>query len=283
MNRQPEYTHPDYLFIGHITQDQINNNYRLGGTAAYGAIMAHRIGIRVGLVTSYAPGTPLDQLDGIEIHNQVSENTTTFNNSYTPSGRVQTLLNRAEDLDPGRIPENWRKARIIHLAPVCQEVQIRAGEGFPGNVLAYSLQGWLRGWDEKGLVHPTPLPDLKRGEKCPGTAFLSIEDLGFKREKLDPIRKIFPCTVFTTGNQAAELYQEGKMINIPPEPSLEVDPTGAGDIFAAAYMAYWLIKGKTPTEAARMANKLASISVTRPGIEGIPTREEILKTEKAYK
>ncbi|NQS91261.1 MAG: hypothetical protein HQ574_02545, partial [Chloroflexi bacterium] len=280
MNRQPGLTPPEYLVIGHITQDQVNNNFRLGGTAAYGAILAHRIGIQVGLVTSYAPGIPLDPLVDIEIHNQAAENTTTFKNTYTPSGRVQTLLDRADDLDLSRIPAQLRKAKIIHLAPVCREIDFNARKDFPDNVLAYSLQGWLRNWDENGLVHPSPLPKLESGEKCPGTAFLSIEDLGYQRDKLDPIRQNFPCTVLTTGDQGAELYQDEKMIEIPPEPSREVDPTGAGDIFAAAYMVYWVLKGKTPTEAARLANKLASISITRPGIEGIPTKEEILKTEK---
>jgi sugar/nucleoside kinase (ribokinase family) len=58
-----------------------------------------------------------------------------------------------------------------------------------------------------------------------------------------------------------------------------VDPTGAGDIFAAALMSSWIIKGKRIYEAARLSNILAALSVTRKGIEGIPTEKEIEKVQ----
>ena len=54
----------------------------------------------------------------------------------------------------------------------------------------------------------------------------------------------------------------------------EVDPTGAGDVFAAAFFIR-LYQTRDPWEAARFATQLASISVTRPGISGIPTPSEV--------
>jgi sugar/nucleoside kinase (ribokinase family) len=54
----------------------------------------------------------------------------------------------------------------------------------------------------------------------------------------------------------------------------EVDPTGAGDIFAAAFFAR-LYTTRDPWEAGRFATHLAAFSVTRHGLEGVPTREEI--------
>jgi sugar/nucleoside kinase (ribokinase family) len=53
-----------------------------------------------------------------------------------------------------------------------------------------------------------------------------------------------------------------------------VDATGAGDIFAAAFFAR-LHQTRDPWEAARFATNLASHSVTRVGLSGIPTREEV--------
>jgi sugar/nucleoside kinase (ribokinase family) len=53
----------------------------------------------------------------------------------------------------------------------------------------------------------------------------------------------------------------------------EVDPTGAGDIFAAAFFAR-LYATRDPWEAARFAVQMSAISVTRPGIAGVPTHEE---------
>jgi sugar/nucleoside kinase (ribokinase family) len=54
----------------------------------------------------------------------------------------------------------------------------------------------------------------------------------------------------------------------------EVDPTGAGDVFAAAFFSR-LFTTRDPWESARFATLLSAHSVTRPGLDGIPTPEEI--------
>ena len=47
--------HPiDYLLIGHITQDITTEGPRLGGSVTYSALTAQAIGLRVGIVTSFA-------------------------------------------------------------------------------------------------------------------------------------------------------------------------------------------------------------------------------------
>jgi sugar/nucleoside kinase (ribokinase family) len=53
-----------------------------------------------------------------------------------------------------------------------------------------------------------------------------------------------------------------------------VDPTGAGDIFAAAFFTR-LLSTRDPWEATRFATLVASCSVTRVGLGGIPTPSEI--------
>ncbi|HYM95688.1 MAG TPA: PfkB family carbohydrate kinase, partial [Candidatus Sulfotelmatobacter sp.] len=51
---------------------------------------------------------------------------------------------------------------------------------------------------------------------------------------------------------------------IPSPEVAVVDPTGAGDAFAAAFCAAWL-RGATPVEAAERAVAVAADSITRPG------------------
>jgi sugar/nucleoside kinase (ribokinase family) len=53
-----------------------------------------------------------------------------------------------------------------------------------------------------------------------------------------------------------------------------MDSTGAGDIFSAAFFVR-LHSTRDPWEAARFATNLAAYSVTRPGLNGIPTQKEI--------
>jgi sugar/nucleoside kinase (ribokinase family) len=55
---------------------------------------------------------------------------------------------------------------------------------------------------------------------------------------------------------------------------VEFEATGAGDIFAAAYLFRYQAT-LDPWEAARFATNLAAYSVTRSGLDSIPTREEI--------
>ena len=55
---------------------------------------------------------------------------------------------------------------------------------------------------------------------------------------------------------------------------IEVDPVGAGDIFAAAFFSR-LYTTRDPWEAGRFATHLAAFSVTRRGLEGIPTPDEV--------
>jgi sugar/nucleoside kinase (ribokinase family) len=72
----------------------------------------------------------------------------------------------------------------------------------------------------------------------------------------------------------ARIYWNGDVRRFRAPQVQAVDETGAGDVYAAAFFAR-LLTTRDPWEAARFATQLASISVTRPGLEGIPTPEEI--------
>jgi len=283
MNRQPDGTPPDYLIIGHITKDQIEGGYRPGGTALYSGLLAHRMGQSVAIYTSGASNLALDILEGIEIIDQPSSGTTTFINEYTSSGRVQRLLDRADELDIRQIPAGWKRAKIIHLAPVAREVSPAAAKDLPDRFLGFSLQGWMRGWDESGLISPSPLPEFTPPKRENGIGFLSIEDLGNDRSGLDRIQRQFPDLLLTLGSKGVELHSGGRTRRIPAPSTVEVDPTGAGDIFAAAFMICHRIMGKSAEESARLANALAAASVQAPGVEGIPKEwkiNEIIKVQK---
>jgi len=282
MLNQPGETPPDYLIIGHITRDLLEDGSRLGGTAVYSSLLAQRLGQKVALFTSCEKELSLDSLSGIEIYNQVSNVTTTFNNQYSIQGRKQLLLNRAPDLDLNQLPPAWQKARIVHLAPVAGEISHASGNYFPGSPVYYSLQGWLRDWDQDGLIKPISFPDLDAGHTPPAGAFFSLEDIGTDRGQLDRLRDIFPLLVLTLGKEGAELYMDQRMTEIHPQSSTEIDPTGAGDIFAAAFIIEKEIRGKTAYDSACFAAALAAISVTRPGIQGIATSKEIQELQKVH-
>ena len=282
MSNQSEKTPPDYLIVGHITRDILDVGSRLGGTAVYSSILAQQMGMKVALFTSCESQLSLDCLDGIEIIIQESEKTTTFNNQYSDQGRKQFLLDRAPDLDLKQLPPSWRKSRIIHLAPIAGELSLASGALFPDSSVYYSLQGWLRDWDQDCLIKPVPLPEIDLEHPHPAGAFLSLEDLGNERVQLDRLSKLFPLLALTLGYSGAEIYQQQIMSLISAPATVEIDPTGSGDIFAAAFIIEKEIRGKSISDSARIATELAAISVTRPGIEGIPTIKEIQDIHKVH-
>ena len=180
------------------------------------------------------------------------------------------------------IPEEWLATKIIHLGAVAKEINPETCVNFPDAAVCISLQGWLREWDENGTIQPSPFPVIKNPFPENTSAFLSIEDLGFDQSSLDYLCSLFPLLVLTKGKDGVEFYWKDKLKSISVNPREEVDPTGAGDIFAAAFMNYFVIEEKSIEKSVRLASALAAISVTRPGIEGIPSESEIQSIQKVH-
>ena len=272
---------PDYLVMGHISEDLTQDSSRPGGTALYSGILAQRMGLNVALITSCQNLPDLDELAEMQIIHLPANRNTTFRNIYTPRGRIQQITNKADELEFSLIPKNWLNARILHFGPLAREIILP--DEFPpdlGSSTAYSLQGWLRNWDDNGAIYPVKLKEDAFPIDERSVGFLSLEDLGYDRSQLTHIKELFPFLVLTKGKDGAEIYQGKEIIRIPAEPVNNIDPTGAGDIFAAGFMIYWVLRARSIQEAGILAAKLAAISVTRPGLEGIPTIAEIRKIEQ---
>jgi sugar/nucleoside kinase (ribokinase family) len=83
-----------------------------------------------------------------------------------------------------------------------------------------------------------------------------------------------PLLVVTDSAQGATLYQDGEAVRVPAPTVVEIDPVGAGDIFAAAFFIHYKYTQKA-VEAAEIANLIASKSVTRIGLDSVPTKDEV--------
>jgi sugar/nucleoside kinase (ribokinase family) len=83
-----------------------------------------------------------------------------------------------------------------------------------------------------------------------------------------------PALIVTMGARGARLNFEGRWRHIAPFPTREVDPTGAGDVFAAAFLIRYA-ETSEPLESARFASCVASFSVEAEGVGGIPTRAQV--------
>jgi len=149
---------------------------------------------------------------------------------------------------------------------------------FPRSLLGISLQGWMRKWDGSGRVSPSPSALSLAHCTAGSLAVASEEDFGPQRNHINRFARTCPLLAITRGREGADLFIDGEKAHIPTIPREEVDPTGAGDIFAAALFIHYDAHGDI-REAARFATAIASLSVTRRGLEGVPTRKELLMLE----
>src|SRR5439155_968462 len=154
----------DFVAIGHVTLDRVGDATRPGGAALYAAITAHRLGLAVGLLTSHADDFPLDAIPSrIEVVTLESRETTRFEHRYEAGGRVSRVRSRARPLTTADVPEDWRDAPLVLLAPVIDEVDLRlAAEFTDGAVGAAACAGSIsvegEGWvavPDRGLLEAT--------------------------------------------------------------------------------------------------------------------------------
>jgi len=264
----------NYLVVGHLSYDQTPGGPRLGGTAAFSALTARTLGLRVGIVTVWDEELPLASLRTIPIAGEIAAQSTSFENIQTPIGRQQVIHHIAPSLGCEHIPEVWRAAPIVHLGPIAQEVDLSLVEYFPEAHICTTAQGWLRDWDEDGLVFRSDWPEASFVLSNVDATVISIEDVAGDEKRVEEMAEASQILVVTEGADGARVYWGDELRSFPAPQVDEVDSTGAGDIFAAAFFIQ-LYQTSNPWFAAQFANHLAALSVTHPGLDGIPKPEEI--------
>lgn len=278
---------PDFLTIGHVTRDvRPDGSYALGGTVSFAALTAYRLGLVTAIVTCASPewlASIPTHVPEIGLAGRTSAETTTFVNTYHEGFRTQFLQARAGELAGADIPAPWLDAPIVLFGPLDQEFTpalIRDFPRRPGSILAATPQGWLRRWDATGRVWPSLWATASEVLPLLDVLILSHDDLlpfaDGNRADADAILTQWsmqvPLLVATDGRHGATLFQRGQRETFPAYRAVEVDPTGAGDVFAAAFLVH-LHRHKDPRQAVDFANCVASLSIEQEGIAGIPTLE----------
>ena len=220
----------DYLAIGHVAVDIGTAGKQLGGTVSYSALTARALGLRVGIVTSSGPDTPLQVLDGIQMVNVPSEHSTTFENIRTDSGRRQILHYQAAPIRFDHIPPGWRTAPIIHLAPIANELDVSLTSSgiFSDSLMGVTPQGWMRRWDEHGGVLACHWENSEQVLSQAGSVVMSLEDINCDLELVESMAHQTRVLCLTEGEFGAVLHWNGDRRRFRPPLVQEVDATGAG-------------------------------------------------------
>ena len=269
----------DYLLIGHVTSDlQSDGSGKLGGTASYSGLTAHKLGHKVGLVSSFGEDAATSVLAPIQVYNAKPGQTTCFRNIATPSGRQQYCYQRASILSAFDVPEAWQNASLVHLGPVAGEIDPDLFDAFPNSLLCCTPQGMLRHIADDGKVTFQDLPGREHLLPKAHAVVLSSEDLQGDERLIEEYASLCKLLVLTENKDGARVYwkQEVRKFNAPVKTS--IDETGAGDIFAACFFHHFFMT-RDAWQAARFAVELSANSVTRLYLESVPSPEEIIRAK----
>lgn len=276
----------DILLIGHVTRDLTTEDpdgpYRIGGTVSFAAVTALQLGRKPTILTRAATNVDWGELpDGVGLHVLASPTTTTFANIYTPNGRVQYCYTPALPIRAADIPTVLHHPKAVLLGPLVNEIDTDVAPLFQRPVLTAAVpQGWMRQWDEAGKISSKPWENADQITPHLDVLVLSLEDIDYDLKRLDRFFPHVPLVVLTEYRDGSTIYRrdpKGAIIQtkIPPRPAHEVDPTGAGDTFATAFLIRLQETGD-PVQSARFANITASFGVEGEGVTGIPSRAKVL-------
>ena len=273
---------PDFLAIGHICHDRIPGSYLPGGAAAYAGLLAARLGFHTAALTSLGPDFLFaSQFEGLALEAVPSPGTTIFENIYQNGERIQFLHQKASDLTPAHLPAHWRQAKTVLLGPICDEVSFDFLDAFEKNTIICACpQGWMRQWDDGRRVSPKPIENWDVLAKA-DIISMSENDVACDWDLIEKIAGLANILLVTQGKNGATVFYENRREHFPSCPATEVDPTGAGDIFAAAFTLHFS-KGKNVARAVAFAHSAASLSVEGKGMAGIPGREAVEARFRSY-
>ena len=270
-----------FLSIGHVARDEFEGEptWRLGGTALYTAAAAAKLGARAAIVTRVGP-KERDALEkrcaelGIELHALPAEVTTTFAFRYENGRRLMRLKARARGLVLDDVPPSLRRAEAVILGSIAHEIDRTLLGAFGQAASVVTAQGYLREWSADGSIHPRRWDDVAEVTATASAIVLSEEDIGGDLD--EPRRWAGHTPVIVTLAERGSLVFADRQERLVPAFRADrvVDPTGAGDAFAAG-LAVALAEGRALLDGVRFAHAVASFAVEAVGTEGLADRKTV--------
>ncbi len=269
---------PRLLALGHVSRDRRPGGDVLGGSVSYGALAARRLGWDAAILTSAGLDfEPQRELPGIPTFVRRSPATTRFANEYEADGtRHQFVTARADDVDLEALPPAWRDPDVLLLGPLVGELAGVQATALEAGCVGAIAQGYVRDVDPEGLVSARAWSRPGRDLLGVHVLFLSEHDLPDAGARARELLAHVPMVALTRGWRGLTLLTREGAHDVPSLPRPEVDPTGAGDVFAAAFLVRYQESGD-PLEAAAFGACAASCAVEGVGASSLGDRDEVLR------
>ncbi len=267
-----------FVAVGHVARDEFEGEpaWRLGGTALYATATAARLGVATDLVTRVGPreSGPLRERCaalGITLHALPAEVTTTYAFRHVDGHRELRLRARARGITAADVPPELLGAPAVVLASIAHEIHPSLLRAFTTGQVVVAAQGYLREWSADGSIRPRRWDGAEEVVAAARAVVLSEDDVA--GDLSGPRRwSAHGVVIVTLAERGALVLDAGDERLVPGCAAARVvDPTGAGDAFAAG-LAVALAEGRALLDAVRFANAVASFAVEAVGTEGLSDR-----------
>lgn len=255
------------VVVGHITLDEYDGKLVPGGSAYYCSRTYLALGAQVKLISTIGEDFQFNEIfNDLDVFVKRIGQTTRFKNIYKKNSiRQQISIAQAEPIKPDTIPDDFKECDILHLAPVLGEIDIKLWSTLvKSKMVAVGLQGWLRKIDDSKIVLHKKCDISDEEFNKLSLVCLSEGDIQGQTELLDRIIKLVPTVALTYGENGYDIYKDGIKTSYGVYRTIEVDPTGAGDVFAAGFF-YGIVSGKSEMEAGYLGAGLASVIIEDVG------------------
>jgi sugar/nucleoside kinase (ribokinase family) len=257
--------------VGNLSRDRVDGSKpRVGGGPYHCGRALRALGRHGVLVTKSTERdrrallTPLVCL-GLPVLWRPAASTAEFSMRYDGDVRRMTVEQLGEPWSPedaaGWVSDALTGVEWLHVAPL-------ARSDFPAETLAVLARGRRLSLDGQGLVRPAQAGMLELDSDFDRGMLRSVMLLKLAEEEaklvLDGLDERalgglgVPEIVVTLGSRGSLVFHGGRLEEVPTRPApADVDPTGAGDAFIAAYVAA-RATGQAPRAAAHRAASLVT-------------------------
>jgi sugar/nucleoside kinase (ribokinase family) len=270
---------PPVVVVGSTTIDHnvIGDRtfFKLGGVTVYAGITYRRHGLTTWVVSNVAPAddTLLERLKAADLRvlNGETQLTTRFVNWVHNGRRRQEVPSLASLVQVSQVAALADQAGCIHLGPLHSEdiaAEVYKRLQGSGCLVVLDIQGLVR--KVAGTAIASTVSDrLAVALQAASIVKANEEELGIILDSwggdIEDIMAHFHIAewIVTAGAQGGRIYARGRRpYGYPSKPvSAPADPTGAGDVFLAAYTAARWSRFKTISAASRHAARVSSDQV----------------------
>lgn len=269
------------VVVGPVTWDRMDDQRRRpGGAVSFAGRTADAFGVRMQVLALAGADADLDALSEHEVAIVKGASTLTMEHEFGPAGRlIRVPVTSARIIEPFDVPAGWSACSDLVLAPLLpDELDAPAlVEVFGADRLWVLAQGFQRVRADDGAITFLDRPAEVLAELAgPATSvFLSADETSdWAAGALERLAASCARVVHTQGQRGADILHAGGAKHIDSVPAERVDTTGAGDVFATAFIL--ACDGETDeASAGRIAAGFAAAAVERVGPTRLPSLVEI--------